>query len=497
MDIFFYIIRRTPAMLFLLCLTATVFAQNNGSSRRSAFADFRRGLQNEYDDFRKEINKEYADFLTKAWQEYQLFQGKAPDDTPKPLLPVLSQDEKECLEVFVGADEVAGIQPDLSAVAKEKMERTILEAISSEALTIETADSLLLDYFGAELRLHYSSRPFFLPAITEQSVGNLWREMAGSRFSSLLAGMLRYKGQMQMNDWAYFLLVEKVAARLSTLQSEDCRTVFKHFLLVQSGYDVRLARIDRFLVLLVPIREEVYGRSYLEMNGRTYYVIAGQDFKSYKNIYTYQLPDRLIQAPYMSLMISKQLLLPMQPKAFCIEAAGLEVKGEVNQNKIRFYNEYPLCELAVYARAVPDAGLLKQLQASLSERLAGKPLAEALAQLLLWVQKGFAYQTDGEQFGYEKPFFMEESFYYPACDCEDRAILFAHLVNRLLAKEVILLDYPGHVATAVCMDKEELKGTYVQLKEKKYIVCDPTYMNAKVGQLMPSCRSKQPKVIRL
>lgn len=485
------------ALFLFACLPVRISAQNSNSPEGDEFIDFRKELQSEYGDFRKEINKEYIDFLSKAWKEYHLFQGKTPDETPKPLSPILAQEEKNYREVLVSAAEVINSQAEQALAAEEEAEQNIPDRISSEVSSRKAADSLLLDYFGAKLGVHYQNRQFFLPAVTERAVGYLWKEIANSRFSSLLADMLRYKEKMQMNDWAYFLLVEKVAARLSTLQGEDCRTVFQHFLLVQSGYDVRLARIDRFLVLLVPIRETVYACSYLEMNGRTYYVISDKDLKSYSNIFTYQLPDKLIQTPYLSLMIHKELLLPMQPKAFCIKAAGLEVKGEVNQNKIRFYKEYPSCELSVYARATPDDKLMKQLLSSLSAQLVDKPLAEVLNQLLLWVQAGFSYQTDHEQFGYEKPFFIEENFYYPACDCEDRSILFAHLVNRLLGKEMLLLDYPGHVATAVNMAKEDLKGAYVQLKGENYIICDPTYMNAKVGQVMPFCKNKRPKVIRL
>ena len=66
-----------------------------------------------------------------------------------------------------------------------------------------------------------------------------------------------------------------------------------------------------------------------------------------------------------------------------------------------------------------DDKLMKQLLARrFSAQLAEKPFVETLNQLLLWVQTGFRYQTDGEQFGYEKPFFIEETLYYPACDCE-------------------------------------------------------------------------------
>lgn len=498
MSISFYITRRIPALLFMASFAVQTYAQNDSSSHRREFEDFRRDLQSEYDDFRKEINEEYITFLCKVWEEYWLLQGKAPDKTPKPLLPVLPREEKESREDFIATEVPADSSVDAILAMREETEQSILKAASSEEDWEKVADSLRLEYFGVELWLHYQSRPYFLPTISEQSVGELWRNMAGSSIASLLAGMLRYKEEMQMNDWAYFLLVEKFTASLSAWQNENCRTVFQHFLLVQSGYDVRLARVDRFLVLLVPIHEEVYACPYLEMNGRTYYVISNQDLKSYKKIFTYQLPDKLIETPYLSLMMNRQLLLPMQPKAFSIKAAGLEVGGEVNRNMMRFYKEYPSCELAVYARTVPDDALMKQLQTSLSEQLIGKSFAESLNLLLLWTQTGFRYQTDSEQFGYEKPFFVEETFYYPACDCEDRSVLFACLAGRLLGKEVILLDYPGHVATAVCMDgEEEINGTYVRLKGKKYIVCDPTYMNAKAGQLIPSCKGKRPKVINL
>lgn len=479
----------------LLCIALFVsssmrLSAQNKNNEDEEFADFRKELQQEYDDFRKEINAEYIDFLSKAWKEYRLFQGKTPDETPKPISPVLSQETKNGQDVMVKAD---GLIDKSTANIPIEKEENIFEKASGQS------DSLQLDYFGAKLQLHYQSKQFLLSAIAERSVGNLWKDIADSRFSVLLADMIRYKKEMQMNDWAYFLLTEKVAARLSTLQSEDCRTVFQHFLLVQSGYDVRLARVDRFLVLLLPVREEVYARPYLTVDGKQYYVISNRSLKEHSSIFTYKLPEKLIQKAYLSLAMDRELLLPVQPKPFCIKAEGVEVKGEVNVNKIRFYREYLSCELAVYARAVPDERLSKQLLASLSACLKEKPRKEALNLLLTWVQKGFNYQTDGEQFGYEKPFFIEENFFYPACDCEDRAMLFAYLVHRLFGREVVLLDYPGHVATAVCMEQEEeeIKGAYLLLKGKRYIVCDPTYIDAEVGMVMPSCKGKRPKLIRL
>lgn len=482
------------AFLFI-AFSVQLSAQDDNSFGSNEFTGFREELLEDYNDFRREINAEYIDFLTKAWKEYRLFQGKVPDETPKPLSPVLFQEEKNMRDEAVKVDGILEKIPDSMPVRRGGQK----EEDSDNCWLGQTNDSLRLDFFGAELAIHYQRRQFSLSGITERSVGNLWKDITDSRFTTLLKDMLHHKRKMQMNDWAYFLLAKKVAARLSSLQSKDCRMVFQHFLLVQSGYDVRLGRVDNFLVLLLPVREEVYACPYLELDGKLFYVISDEDkkMKGHSSIFTYRLPDKLVQAPYLSLMIHKELLLPVLPKSFCVKAAEMEIKGEVNQNEIRFYKEYPSCELAVYARAAVTDKLGKQLKAALSAHLSGKPFAEALNRLLLWVQAGFRYQTDGEQFGYEKPFFMAENFYYPASDCEDRSILFAWLVRHLLGREVVLLDYPGHMATAVSVGKDQIRGAYVELNGKKYVVCDPTYVNAEAGRMMPSYRTKRAKVIRL
>ena len=119
---------------------------------------------------------------------------------------------------------------------------------------------------------------------------------------------------------------------------------------------------------------------------------------------------------------------------------------------------------------------------------------EAANMLIDFVQTAFAYQTDGEQFGYEKPFFVDELFYYPYCDCEDRSILYSRLVRSLLNLDVVLLDYPNHIATAVCFT-EQVEGDYILVNGKKYVICDPTYIGASIGMAMPQFKSVAAKVL--
>ena len=93
-------------------------------------------------------------------------------------------------------------------------------------------------------------------------------------------------------------------------------------------------------------------------------------------------------------------------------------------------------------------------------------------------------------------FFAEESLFYPYCDCEDRSILFSRLVRDLLGLKVLLVYYPGHLATAVHFT-ESVTGDYISLDNQKYVVCDPTYIGAPVGATMPDMDNESAKVILL
>ena len=120
----------------------------------------------------------------------------------------------------------------------------------------------------------------------------------------------------------------------------------------------------------------------------------------------------------------------------------------------------------------------------LKRKIKDLPELEAANVLLDFVQTAFEYRTDQEQFGYERPLFGDELFYYPYSDCEDRSILFSILVRDLLGLDVVMLNYPGHLATAVKFS-EEVPGYYFMVKGEKYVVCDPTYIGASAGDCMP------------
>ena len=176
----------------------------------------------------------------------------------------------------------------------------------------------------------------------------------------------------------------------------------------------------------------------------------------------------------------------------------------VNQNLIDFFDEYPsayignnsMTRWAVYANTPLDETAKKTLYPELRKSISGYSQRDAVNKILNFVQTAFEYEYDDKVWGCDRAFFAEETLHYPYADCEDRSILFSRLVRDLMGLDVVLLYYPGHLATAVCFT-EDVKGDYLIYKNKKYIVCDPTYINAPVGLTMPGMNNAEVQVVVL
>lgn len=162
-------------------------------------------------------------------------------------------------------------------------------------------------------------------------------------------------------------------------------------------------------------------------------------------------------------------------------------------NRISFMETYPSVAIGTthnqdwrnYASAPLSAMAKEKLYPNLKKAISAKSETEAVSIILNFVQTAFEYKTDGEVWGKERAFFPEETLYYPFCDCEDRSILFCRLIKDLLGLDTAFISYPGHVAAAVRFSTE-VTGDYFTIDGKKYLICDPTYINAGIGLSMPN-----------
>ena len=182
----------------------------------------------------------------------------------------------------------------------------------------------------------------------------------------------------------------------------------------------------------------------------------------------------------------------------------MKVEVSVNQNLLDFFDSYPnsytdnnfMTRWALYANTPLDPAVAEKLYPALQALIGGKTQREAADMLLNWVQTALTYGYDDQVWGYDRAFFAEESLHYPFCDCEDRSILFTRLIRDLLHLKALLMYYPGHLATAIAFT-DNVPGDYVELRGTRYVVCDPTYINAPVGHTMPDMDNATAQVILL
>ena len=69
-------------------------------------------------------------------------------------------------------------------------------------------------------------------------------------------------------------------------------------------------------------------------------------------------------------------------------------------------------------------------------------------------------------------------------------------MRDLAGLDVVLVNRPGHLATAVAF-ADEVEGDYFTVDGRRYTVCDPTYIGASVGMTMPQFKNVDAKLVKL
>ena len=327
----------------------------------------------------------------------------------------------------------------------------------------------------------------------ENAIADAYEAMCKADYKALVDDCRKVKKELNLNDWGIFLFVREASKTLCT--DENAAVVMQQFLLNELGYKSKMARrADRNQMLLFVAADcQVYGHPYFTKDGLNYYNLTSNESCQF---YMCQEDSPKAKSKLnMQVNHAPALNAGMVNSVHKNRSGSVAVSVDVPKSLMDFYGSMPQCDYSVYVNAEVNPSVASKVLSTLAPLVNGKGEAEAANLLINFVQTGFQYATDQEQFGYEKPFFVEELFYYPYCDCEDRSVLYSYLVRNLLKLDVVLLDYPNHIATAVCFN-ENVSGDFVTVGGKKYVVCDPTYIGASIGKAMPQFKNVAAKVLK-
>jgi len=488
----------------------------------------------QYQSYLSEIDRQFTSFLKTGWIERD---GEKPEkllDKPKPVeIPVAEPDKKpEPVKILPKPAEVKKPkpEPDEEPSVKEPVKKEPVadppvqkQPVQKEPVVKEPeppvvkapepqpetpaptyvphqeAKGLGLSFYGISMDIPYDKKIMLAAAVplSSDNISKWWENTASSDYKKTLKYMQKKTDELNLGDWGFIVLVERFAAKL--LGDVPERKILVWFFLNKAGYDAKLGYSREGVTkVLMPSRQELFGVPFYTFSGVRYYVIDVFGRKEpVESLYTYKgkYPSaekilNLSHMPYPKLGFSGF----SRDLKFSVDGREQNIKTIANKYSIAYLNNFPQADLSVYTGAVKPEWIDQTILPDLKKIISGKSNIDSVNILLNFVQNAFQYKTDDVQFGREKFLFAEETVYYPYSDCEDRSVLFAYLVEKLLGLDVIMLDFPGHIAVAVDLGSEST-GTYIAYKNKNYTVTDPTYINATAGMVMPQYKNVSPEVI--
>ncbi len=484
-------------------------------------AEFDKWMKQEtqsYQEYRDKRDKEFTSFLKSQWKEMQTFQGLVRDKTPKPVKmpvapiprPVVKKPVPQIKPGLPGADKKPALvqtppkpiapPPVIIKVPPIKLAPKPIIIKPVPVVKLPKGRPLDINFYGQKLKFTYDPKLKVRLAlrINEKAMSNHWSALSKGDYESLLKQINAQRKPMNLNDWGYALLVNEVSKGINPGRSEQ--SLFTWFLLIKAGYQARIAYDSNEVFLLLPSRQQIYAAPYFTFDKVRYYAL-GFDGKKQKpgRVFTYdgQYPGATKR---LDMNLNKAIYTGRKEKdkylSFKFKGKNYRIRVSYDRETIEFLKTYPQMNISMYFSSTVNRSTGNPLLAQLKPLVEGKSEQEAVNLLLRFVQTAFRYKTDEVQFGIENYLFPEETLYYPYSDCEDRAVFFAWLVHRLLSLDVVGLDFPGHIAAAVHFN-EKISGDSFRYDGKRYVITDPTYINASAGMTMPDYKNKKPGVIRI
>jgi len=490
--------KKQSALLFflssLLLLSFTGSANNN--------AEFEKWLQQEkavFQEYKDARDKEFTGFLKSQWLEMQTMQGLVRDKTPKP-----AQIPKAPISKKIPQPDpllqIPESNPSITPVIVNVIKPIPAPVQIKPAPLIKqpSGTKIQLTFYGQALTFYYDSKlkVHLQPPINESAISGIWSKMSQAKYDNLLKQIEAQRKPLNLNDWGYALLTYAIAKKIHTNRNDQF--LFVWYFMTKAGYQARIAFDQSTVYLLMPSQQQLFAAPYFTFNNIRYYALSFDGTKQKPNkIFTYDGNYPGAKKP-LDMSLSHAFNTGRQQKErvanFTYKGKTYNINIAYDAETIRYLKTYPQMDITLYFNSEFNQATANPILAQLKPLVTGKSEEDAVNLILRFVQTAFKYKTDEQQFGIENYLFPEETLFYPYSDCEDRAVFFAWIVHNLLGLEIIGLDFPGHIATAVKFNKR-VSGDAFNINGKRFVIADPTYINANAGMTMPAYKNMKPVII--
>lgn len=523
-------------VLVLACF-AIGATQCKAQNWRSQYDAFKKDARKEYTDFRKKALEEYTEFVRQAWKE---FKGEPALQEPEEeqIVPVFIDDNgnetasvwdglkglfkkkgkkeprKSKVKPVIGNGETLDVGKEIAPAPLPAQPQPPYEVVVSPQQTQLPNDYKTIDLFGLKCKVRIGENcRVKLDGLSSDNVADAMKVFTESQFDQMLYDCLQERTKHKLSDWAYYLMLQKLVDDFYGKHTNEASLVLA-FLYSQSGYKMRMVHDGKHLMMVAACHHNIYGKDYTYADYPNtdirYFQLEGRKLGTKIYICNAKWPKESSMS--LQLTAEQEFVLNKTPQRTIRSRKNPDFVFTITSNKncIDFYNTYPVSYIGdnqmtkwvMYAETPIEKDVRDQLYPAMREKLKGLSKVESVRQLLWWTQgyldeemtnshpDYFQYAYDENIWDTDRAFFGEETLFYPWCDCEDRAILFSHLVRDLVGLDVALVYYPGHLATAVAFNEDVLGDKYPAKDGRYYTVCDPTILGGNIGETMETVADK-------
>lgn len=313
------------------------------------------------------------------------------------------------------------------------------------------------------------------------------RLMQNHQIDLLITQMNQYAADLKMDDMAYLMMLNKVTHTLLQQGSDDCKTLFKYVLLQKKGFDVFIGYTESAVTLYGRTNVMIDNCLFVERGTKKYFDLSFNQHTEPHAEHQFEIRHEGKALPIvMNMIVPPAFSAKQSKKVIPFEDDGFLYffTTNINQSLVEYYKELPTINIStVYLNYGLSASASASLVEEMKEATSSMATAEGVNFMLRFVQTAFEYKKDEQVYGQEKFSFPEETMTNAYSDCEDKAMLFAVLVNKVFGLKTVALYYKDadHINVAIESWKQNIKGNFV-FNDRNYIICEPTGKGFNIGE---------------
>jgi hypothetical protein len=340
--------------------------------------------------------------------------------------------------------------------------------------------------------------------VSRSSVEAFYEQISKSNHQPIVNALMAFKDKHALNDWLYYQLIRRVAQQISAKSNNYARyTLYKWFLLTQSGYDARLALANSKLIFYVYNNEDISDIPFFMIDGKKFMCL---NYHDYPHTDLHQEPPvpLSIKVPKAGMPFSYEVTRMPEFKpdsyvsknlAFVYNHKTYNFEVKLSKDVDSIFRNYPVVDYKSYFNIPLTRETYSSLIPILRRNVKGMDEKKGVDYLMRFTRYAFLYEDDEKNYGREKRLSPGETLFSQYSDCDDRAALFFYLVKEIYNLPMIALLYPTHITVGVQFNKPEPNA--IVYNGKAYSVCEPTLQpeDLRIGQLSSNLKNKPYQVV--